>query len=114
MEPIKQNDETTHKTKKRASTRRARSLSGKSSRIGLRISPAQERAIKLASEIKGKSASEFILDTAYQAAEQTLLDQRLFMVSNEKFEKFSKLLDREPMDNEGLKKLFSKPSPWDE
>lgn len=113
MEPIKQNDDTSHRKKRRASTR-ARSLSGKSSRIGLRISPAQERTIKLASEIKGKSASEFILDTAYQAAEQTLLDQRLFMVSKEKFEEFSKLLDRPPMDNEGLKKLFSKPSPWDE
>lgn len=113
MEPVKQNDDTKPRKKRRTPTK-ARSLSGKSSRIGLRISPAQERAIKLASEIKGKSASEFILETAYQAAEQTLLDQRLFMVSNEKFEKFSKLLDREPMDNEGLKKLFSKPSPWDE
>ncbi|KTD65227.1 type II toxin-antitoxin system TacA family antitoxin [Legionella spiritensis] len=113
MEPIKQNDNTSH-TKKGRAPARARSQSGKSSRIGLRISPAQERAIKLASEIKGKSTSEFILDTACQAAEQTLLDQRLFMVSNENFEKFSKLLDRPPMDNEGLKKLFSKPSPWDE
>ena len=113
MEPIKQNNDTSHTKKRRAPTR-ARPLSGKSSRIGLRISPAQERAIKLASEIKGKSTSEFILETAYQAAEQTLLDQRLFMVSNEKFENFSKLLDRPPMDNEGLKKLFSKPSPWEE
>ncbi|MCW8445285.1 DUF1778 domain-containing protein [Fluoribacter gormanii] len=113
MEPIKQSNDTSHRTKRRASTK-TRSLSGKSSRIGLRISPAQERAIKLASEIKEKSLSEFILDTAYQAAEQTLLEQRLFMVSNENFERFSKLLDRPPMDNEGLKQLFSKPSPWDE
>ncbi|HAU1153064.1 TPA: DUF1778 domain-containing protein [Legionella pneumophila] len=113
MEPIKHGNDTSHRTKRRTTTK-ARSLSGKSSRIGLRISPIQERAIKLASEIKEKSLSEFILDTAYQAAEQTLLDQRLFMVSNEKFENFSKLMDRSPMDNEGLKKLFSKPSPWDE
>lgn len=113
MELIKQSNDTSYRTIRRATTK-TRSLSRKSSRIWLRISPAQERAIKLASEIKEKSLSEFILDMAYQAAEQTLLDQRLFMVSNEKFENFSKLLDRPPLDNEGLKKLFSKPSPLDE
>lgn len=110
MEPIKKN-----KTSKKNKTKvriKHQSYANKSSRIGLRISPAQERAIRLASEIKEKTISEFILDTAYRAAEQTLLDQRLFMVSNEKFSQFSELLERPPMDNEGLKKLFSKPSPW--
>lgn len=113
MEPIKQNNDTAH-VKKKHSVTEARSISGKSSRIGLRVSPSQERLIKLASEVKGKFTSEFILDAVCQAAEQTLLDQRLFMVSSEKFEKFSELLDSPPMSNEGLKKLFSKASPWDE
>ena len=128
MQPIKRDDNPTSKQKSRTKLVRAssgrestrRDASGhetpsqKTARIGLRVSPNRERTIRLASEIKEKSLSEFILDAAFQEAEQTLLEQRLFQVSKDKFENFIDLLDRPPMDNEGLKKLFSKPSPWDE
>ena len=124
MQPIKKSgnsaDKRKHSTKKAQANRTRRSAastvpqSSKTARIGLRVSPVRERTIRLASEIKEKSLSEFILDAAFQEAEQTLLEQRLFQVSHDKFEDFSNLLDRPPMDNEGLKQLFSKPSPWDE
>ena len=56
--------------------------------------------------------TDFILDSAYQAAEQTLLDQRLFMVSGSQSQAFLDLLDRPEQDNAGLKDLFSRRAPW--
>ncbi|MBT3259234.1 MAG: DUF1778 domain-containing protein, partial [Deltaproteobacteria bacterium] len=45
--------------------------------------------------------------------EQTLLDQRMFMVSGKQYERFLTLLDRPAEDNVGLKDLFSRTAPWD-
>jgi uncharacterized protein (DUF1778 family) len=67
----------------------------------------------MASDISHKSLTDFIMDSAYQAAEKVILDQRLFMVSEEIFQKFSDLLDRPTQENEGLNNLFFSPSPWD-
>ncbi len=82
-------------------------------RIGFRASVPQATIIKMASDISHKSLTDFIIDSAYQAAEKVILDQRLFIVSEEVYQKFSDTLDRPIQENEGLKKLFSSPSPWD-
>jgi uncharacterized protein (DUF1778 family) len=58
--------------------------------------------------------TDFILDSAYQAAEQTLLDQRLFLVTGAQSQTMVSLLDRPASDNPGLKDLFSRPLPWAE
>ncbi|MSQ70200.1 MAG: DUF1778 domain-containing protein [Betaproteobacteria bacterium] len=50
-------------------------------------------------------------DSACQAAEQTLLDQRLFMVSGKQYKALLDLLDRPAHDNEGLRDLFARPGP---
>ena len=55
--------------------------SSRSVRLDLRATPEQETLLRRAAEVAQKSLTDFILDAAYQAAEQTLLDQRLFMVS---------------------------------
>jgi|GEM_PF-262081 len=85
----------------------------KTSRVGFRVSEPQVNIIKMASEISHKSLTDFILDSVYQAAEKTILDQRLFVVSENAFTAFSDLLERPAQENEGLNKLFSTPSPWD-
>lgn len=79
------------------------------SRLGLRATPEQQTVLRRAAEVAHKSLTDFILDSACQAAEQTLLDQRLFMVSGERYEAFVDLLDRPPEDNEGLRDLFTRP-----
>ncbi|MCC6864290.1 MAG: DUF1778 domain-containing protein [Rhodobacteraceae bacterium] len=48
-------------------------------RLGLRSTPEQEVVLRRAAEVAHKSLTDFILDSACLAAEQTLLDQRLFM-----------------------------------
>ena len=85
----------------------------KTSRIGFRTSEPQAKIIKMASDISHKSLTDFIVDSACQAAEKVILDKRLFIVSEEIHQKFSDILDRPIQENEGLKKLFSSSSPWD-
>ena len=86
----------------------------KSSRFGLRTTPEQEIVLRRAAELCHKTLTEFILDSAYHAAEQALLDQRLFTVSGNRYQNFMEMLDRPAEDNVGLRDLFSKPAPWDQ
>jgi len=85
----------------------------RSARLGLRATPEQEAVLRRAADVTHKSLTDFILDSACQAAEQTLLDQRLFMVSGGQYQDLLDLLDRPEQDNQGLHDLFARPAPWD-
>jgi uncharacterized protein (DUF1778 family) len=84
----------------------------RSARLGVRATPEQETVLRRAAEVAHKSLTDFILDAAYQAAEQTLLDKRLFMVSGKQYQTLLKMLDRPESDNPGLKELFSRKAVW--
>ena len=86
----------------------------RSARLGLRATPEQEMVLRRAAEVAHKSLTDFILDAAYQAAEQTLLDQRLFMVTGNQYQTLLDLLERPEQPNEGLRDLFSRKAPWDQ
>ena len=85
----------------------------RTARLGLRATPAQEAVLRRAAEVSHKSLTDFILDSACLAAEQTLLDQRLFMVSGSQAEALLDLLDRPEQTNEGLQDLFARQTPWE-
>lgn len=104
---------TTPRNSKRVRSAQSRVVAAKTSRLGFRASEPQAKIIRMASDISHKSLTNFIMDSAYQAAEKVILDQRLFMVSEDVYNKFSEILDRPEQDNEGLKDLFSSLSPWD-
>lgn len=87
--------------------------SARSARLGLRATPEQEAVLRRAADVAHKSLTEFILDSACLAAEQTLLDQRLFMVTGSQYQALMDLLDRPAPPNEGLQGLFSRKAPWD-
>ena len=91
----------------------ASSPSARSARLGLRATPEQEAVLRRAAEVSQKSLTDFILDSACLAAEQTLLDQRLFMVSGQQYQALMGLLDRPEQPNAGLTDLFSRKAPWD-
>ena len=82
------------------------------SRFGLRASKAQELVLRRGAEASHKSLTDFILDSACSAAEKMLLDQRVFMVSGQKYQSLLEMLDSPSSKNAGLKGLFSKPAPW--
>jgi uncharacterized protein (DUF1778 family) len=85
----------------------------RSARLGLRATPEQEAVLRRAAEVTHKSLTDFILDSACLAAEQALLDQRLFMVSDSQAQALMDLLDCPEQANEGLRDLFARQPPWD-
>jgi uncharacterized protein (DUF1778 family) len=86
--------------------------SARSARLGLRATPEQEAVLRRAAEVAHKSLTDFIVDAAYQAAEQTLLDQRFFMVSGHQYQALLDMLDQAESDNPGLADLFSRRPAW--
>lgn len=94
-------------------TAAASSPSARSARLGLRATPEQEVVLRRAAEVAHKSLTDFILDSACLAAEQTLLDQRLFMVSGSQYQALMDLLERPEQANDGLRNLFARKAPWD-
>ena len=85
----------------------------RSARLGLRATPEQEAVLRRAADVAHKSLTDFILDSACLAAEQTLLDQRLFVVSGSQCLALLELLERPAQLNEGVRDLFSRKTPWD-
>lgn len=94
-------------------TQTASNRTPKTSRFGLRATPEQEALLRRAAAACHKSLTEFIMDSAYAAATNTLLDQRVFMVSGDRYQTLLDLLDRPAKDNAGLRDLFSRSAPWD-
>ncbi len=90
----------------------ATTSTARTARLGLRATPQQETVLRRAAEVAHKSLTDFILDAAYQAAEQTLLDQRLFLVSESQYQALLEMLDRPESDNPGLADLFSRRPTW--
>jgi len=88
------------------------SRGSRSARLGLRTTPEQETILRRAAAVSHKSLTEFVLESACLAAEQTLLDQRLFIVSDGQATALLELLDRPAEENSGLQDLFTKPAPW--
>lgn len=89
------------------------SRSARSARLGLRATPEQEAVLRRAADVAHKSLTDFILDSACLAAEQTLLDQRLFMVTGSQYQALMDLLERPEQVNDGIRDLFARKAPWD-
>ncbi len=87
--------------------------STRSAHLGLRATPEQEVVLRRAAEVANKSLTDFILDSACLAAEQTLPDQRLFMATGHQYQALIDLLDRPEQSNEGVRDLFARKAPWD-
>jgi uncharacterized protein (DUF1778 family) len=88
-----------------AATLSPASTPARSARLGLRATPEQEVILRRAAQVTPKSLTDYILDSACLAAEQTLLDQRLFMVTGSQYQALMDLLDRPAQENEGLARL---------
>ena len=84
----------------------------RSARLGLRATPEQEAVLRRAADVSHKSLTEFILESACLAAEQTLLDQRLFVASDSQCRDLLESLDRPAEESAGVRDLFSKPAFW--
>jgi len=93
--------------------RSSKTTTKKRETLNIRIKPEERSFIDRAAKIKGKNRTDFILDAARVAAEETLLDQSVVMASPEAFAKFLALLDMPPTPNERLQKMMQTPAPWE-
>ncbi len=87
--------------------------SAKSTHINIRVAPAQRDMIDRAAHIKGKTRSEFILDVVAREAENTLLDQQLFLLDETQWGTFAAILDAPVRHHEVLRSLLTTPAPWE-
>jgi len=81
--------------------------------INLRASAEQKALIDRAASRLGKTRTEFMLDSAREAAENILLDQRLFLLGDSRYAEFVACLDAPVEPTEALKKVLTTPSPWE-
>lgn len=85
----------------------------RSQRLAFRASPAQRMLLERAALASDKSLTEFVLETACAAAENAILDQRLFFVNKADFTKFEKALNTPAKVSKELRELLAQPAPWE-
>lgn len=78
----------------------------KEDRFNLRVSPRQRLLIRRAAEQTGLSYTDFILESATERATEVLSDQRLFVVTNDQWERFTAALEAPAKPVEALVELF--------
>jgi uncharacterized protein (DUF1778 family) len=81
--------------------------------LNLRIKPELRGLIDRAAELAGKNRTDFVLDAARRAAEDTLLDRTVFSVSPKAYAEFLKRLDAPPQPNDRLRRTMQTKAPWD-
>jgi uncharacterized protein (DUF1778 family) len=79
--------------------------------VNLRVREEIRDLIDQAAKIQGRSRSDFMIDAARRAAEETLLDQTLVRVDRETYEHFLAVLDQPPA-GEGYERLMAAQTPW--
>jgi uncharacterized protein (DUF1778 family) len=82
----------------------------KESKIQLRLLEAQKSIISVAAKLKQTTLSHFMVEHAFNAAQQVIADQVAFSLSPEKWAAFHEALERPPRDIPALRKLLTEPS----
>ena len=81
--------------------------------INIRVRDDDRTLIDQAASLSGKSRSEFMLDAARRAANETILDRTLFRMTPAAFATFTAMLDARPQPTERLRKLMNTKVPWE-
>lgn len=89
------------------------SAAPRSENINIRTTPEALGLIDRAARVAGKTRTDFILDAATQAAEDTVLDQRLFLLEPAQWNAFIAMLDAPARPNERLKALLGRTPVWE-
>lgn len=90
-----------------------KSKKAKNFTINMRIDAKRKALIEEAAKSRHTDRSNFILDAAYKAAEETILDRNVIILSDEDFNDFDRALSNEKLeDNKCLLKFLKKKSRW--
>ena len=80
--------------------------------LNLRIPTAERNLIDCAAGVIGKTRTDFILEAARRAAEDTLLDRALLSVGAKAYAEFVKRLDAPAQPNKRLRRTMQATPPW--
>lgn len=80
-------------------------------RLNLRASAAQMDLLRNAAKAAHKTITQFVLDSASAAAEQTLADRRWFVLDDQQWAEFEAALDRPAVVKPRLAALMTAPQP---
>ncbi len=81
--------------------------------LNIRIKPEVRGLIDRAAELAGKNRTDFVLDAARAAAEETLLNRTVFVVNPKAYAEFLKRLDAPPRPNARLRRSLRTAAPWE-
>lgn len=82
----------------------------KDTAITLRISKQQKNLLAQAAKLRHTTLTNFVLEEAYHAAQDTISEQVKFVVNDKEWQLFCDALDRPAMSIEATKKLLTEPS----
>lgn len=85
----------------------------KAAKVQLRLQPAQKAVIARAAQLRRTSLSNFLLEHAYEAAQQVLAEQVDLVMSPPEWQAFCKALDAPPRPIAALQKLLREASVFD-
>ncbi len=80
--------------------------------LNIRIPAAERNLTARAAASSGKTRTDFILEAARRAAEETLLDRAMLSVGPEAYAEFLARLDAPPQPNERLRRTMKARAPW--
>ena len=80
--------------------------------LNLRIPPAERNLIDRAAGATGKTRTDFILEAARRAAEDTLLDRAMLSVGAAAYAEFIKRLNAPAQPNARLRRTMKVTPPW--
>jgi uncharacterized protein (DUF1778 family) len=78
----------------------------KAKTLNLRVTEEQKSAFEQAALIKQTKVSNFILNNAYEAAQEVIRDQHVMSVSEDQWNAICHALDNPPKSNPALRKLM--------
>lgn len=82
--------------------------------INLRIEATTRQLIDDAAAVLGKTRTEFMIDSARAQAIDVLLDQRLFVLDDARYDAFVDALDNPPAPGPKLRALLKRTPAWAE
>jgi uncharacterized protein (DUF1778 family) len=83
------------------------------SSLNMRVRSETRDLLDSAARISGKNLTDFVLEAARQAAQQTLLDRTAIVLDPASYELFLAQLDAPPRPRAALRKSLMTQAPWE-
>ena len=94
-------------------SRGIRATAQKDSRLSIRASEHKKAVIARAARIRNTTLSEFVVENAYQTAQEVIAEQTQFTLGKKEWKLFCEALDAPPKSVKAIKRLLTTPSVFD-